>query len=97
MLSVCAVQAANLTVPAGATWTVFAPTDAAFASGDIKKKTGLTAAQLLERKNKDALVKVRVDFRSSRSENSIVVAVSLVGFGPVSSTCVCVCGEGGGG
>ena len=53
------LQAANLTIPADAAWTVFAPTSSAFSSSAIKDKTGLTAAQLLEPANKGALVKVR--------------------------------------
>lgn len=51
-------QAANLTIPSDAKWTILAPTNAAFNSSAIKEKTGVTAAQLLEPANKDALVKV---------------------------------------
>ncbi len=51
-------QAAKLEIPAGATWTIFAPTNEAFASSTIKETTGLSAAQLLEPANKAALIKV---------------------------------------
>lgn len=52
------MQAAGITVPADAAYTIFAPTNKAFESADIKKATGLTAAQLLEPKNKEALTQV---------------------------------------
>jgi hypothetical protein len=39
--------------------TLFAPTNAAFESPDLKARTGLTAAQFLEPANKEALIKVR--------------------------------------
>lgn len=51
-------QAAGLTIPADATWTIFAPTNEAFADDDIKEITGLTAAQLLEPANKQALTNI---------------------------------------
>jgi uncharacterized surface protein with fasciclin (FAS1) repeats len=52
------LQAADLSVPEDATWTIFAPTNDAFADAVIKETTGVTAAQLLEPANKDALIKV---------------------------------------
>jgi uncharacterized surface protein with fasciclin (FAS1) repeats len=53
------MQAADLSIPENATWTIFAPTNDAFADTAILETTGVTAAQLLEPANKDALVKVR--------------------------------------
>lgn len=51
-------QAAGITIPAGATWTIFAPTNDAFNDDDVREATGLTAAQLLEPANRQALAQV---------------------------------------
>jgi hypothetical protein len=52
------VQAANFQVPADASWTIFAPNNAAFADPGVLEKTGLTAQQLLQPANKATLTKV---------------------------------------
>lgn len=57
LLLLTELQAANITIPENV--TIFAPTNAAFASSSIKDKTGLSAADLLLPANKDILVKVR--------------------------------------
>jgi hypothetical protein len=51
-------QAAGITIPAGATWTIFAPTNDAFNDDDVREATGLTAAQLLKPANRQALAQV---------------------------------------
>lgn len=53
------LQAAGLTIPNDAAWTILAPTNEAFNNDDIREQTGLTAAQLLEPANKVALTQVR--------------------------------------
>lgn len=52
------LQAAGITIPPNASWTIFAPTNEAFSDDDVREKTGLTAAQLLEPANRQALVQV---------------------------------------
>jgi hypothetical protein len=47
-----------LKVPDDAAYTIFAPTNKAFADSDVVKRTGLTAAQLLLPANKKALTQV---------------------------------------
>jgi len=56
--------------------TLFAPTNAAFESPDLKARTGLTAAQFLETANKEALVKVRALVGSYRYERTYRLAAS---------------------
>jgi uncharacterized surface protein with fasciclin (FAS1) repeats len=51
-------QAADIQVPADASWTIFAPNNAAFADPGVLEKTGLTAQQLLLPANKATLTKV---------------------------------------
>ena len=45
--------------------TIFAPTNKAFQSDDIKETTGLSATELLQPKNKAALVAVRAGLVST--------------------------------
>jgi uncharacterized surface protein with fasciclin (FAS1) repeats len=52
------MQAAGLDIPADATWTIFAPNNEAFADDDVREETGLTAQQLLQPENKQALTQV---------------------------------------
>lgn len=54
-------QASGLTIPDGS--TVFAPDNAAMAKDDLKKRTGLTAADLLKPENKQKLVQVNTPRR----------------------------------
>ncbi|KAF6262785.1 fasciclin domain protein [Scenedesmus sp. NREL 46B-D3] len=53
-----AVKAAGIQIPNNARWTIFAPTNEAFADDDIREKTGLTAQQLLQPGNRQALVQL---------------------------------------
>nr|BBN91624.1 astaxanthin-binding pink protein of fasciclin family [Scenedesmus sp. Oki-4N] len=55
---VAAIQASGLQIPDDAAWTIFAPTNEAFADDDVREETGLTAHQLLEPANRDALVQL---------------------------------------
>lgn len=50
-----AIKASGIAVPDGPV-TIFAPTNKAFQSDDIKETTGLSATELLQPKNKAALV-----------------------------------------
>lgn len=50
--------AAGLEIPATAEWTIFAPTNKAWAEKDLFKKTGLTAADLMLPENKNKLAQV---------------------------------------
>jgi hypothetical protein len=59
-----ALQASGIAVPDGPV-TIFAPTNKAFQSDDIKKATGLSATELLQPKNKAALVAVRAGLVSA--------------------------------
>jgi hypothetical protein len=52
------LQAAGIEIPAGAAWTIFAPNNEAFSDDDIKEDTGLTAQQLLQPENRQALTQV---------------------------------------
>uniref|UniRef100_A0A383WE16 FAS1 domain-containing protein n=1 Tax=Tetradesmus obliquus TaxID=3088 RepID=A0A383WE16_TETOB len=53
-----AVQAAGIDIPADAAWTIFAPKNEAFSDDDIREETGLTAQQLLQPKNRQALTQL---------------------------------------
>eukprot|EP00882_Tetradesmus_deserticola_P001175 GHRQ01001271.1.p1 GENE.GHRQ01001271.1~~GHRQ01001271.1.p1 ORF type:complete len:191 (+),score=69.53 GHRQ01001271.1:135-707(+) len=50
-----ALKASGISIPANAAWTIFAPTNDAFADDDIREDTGLTAQQLLQPANRQAL------------------------------------------
>lgn len=52
------LQAAGINIPADAAWTIFAPKNEAFSDDDIREETGLTAQQLLQPENKQALTQV---------------------------------------
>jgi uncharacterized surface protein with fasciclin (FAS1) repeats len=52
------LQAAGVQFPDGASWTIFAPNNEAFAADDIKEDTGLTAEQLLAPEYKEKLAQV---------------------------------------
>jgi hypothetical protein len=53
------LQAANLSIPDDAAWTIFAPNNEAFNDSSVRwASTNLTAVQLLEPANKAALAKV---------------------------------------
>jgi uncharacterized surface protein with fasciclin (FAS1) repeats len=53
-----AVQAAGFKIPTNEAWTFFAPNNTAFEDPDFLNKTGLTAQQLLQPANKQALTQV---------------------------------------
>jgi uncharacterized surface protein with fasciclin (FAS1) repeats len=53
-----ALQAAGIEIPADAAWTIFAPNNEAFSDDDIQEDTGLTAQQLLQPENGQALTQV---------------------------------------
>jgi hypothetical protein len=52
------LQAAGIEIPADAAWTIFAPNNEAFSDDDIQEDTGLTAQQLLQPENRQALTQV---------------------------------------
>jgi hypothetical protein len=54
----CALQAAGVEIHADTAWTIFAPTNEAFSDDDIRDETGLTAQQLLQPENRQALTQV---------------------------------------
>jgi hypothetical protein len=58
MLDFRTLQAANLTLPAEAAKTIFAPTDEAFAADDFRNKTGFAVGQLLGADYQTELVQV---------------------------------------
>lgn len=85
-----AIKASGIAVPDGPI-TIFAPTNKALASDDVKKATGLTAAQLLEPANKKALVAVLqyhivpgVAAQSKDLKNGQEVKTALAGAKPLS-------------
>jgi uncharacterized surface protein with fasciclin (FAS1) repeats len=58
LLLLLSLQAAGVQFPDGASWTIFAPNNEAFAADDIKEDTGLTAEQLLAPEYKEKLTQV---------------------------------------
>jgi uncharacterized surface protein with fasciclin (FAS1) repeats len=84
-----AIKASGIAVPDGPV-TIFAPTNKAFQSDDIKETTGLSATELLQPKNKAALVALLqyhivpgVAARSTGLKNNQEIKTALTGAKPL--------------
>jgi hypothetical protein len=73
-----AVQAAGLKIPGNEQWLIFAPNNTAFADLGVLNKTGLTAQQLLEPANKQALTQVTCAAAGAGLQYNLANIVRLV-------------------